>query len=181
MKGCVARNTLDAHLCSALSGAGLCGYNEAVPHFVKESLLAAPREAVFAFHERADAFALLQPPWEQTRILQPPRSLEVGTVVILQTKIGPFWATLEAEHVAYVKNERFEDVMRRGPFQRWRHKHLFIEQGEQCLLRDEIDYALPLGPLGELAARLVARPKLERMFAYRHEVTRQHVEKPAAS
>ena len=144
--------------------------------FVKESLIRAPREQVFAFHERPDAFALLQPPWEKTRILQPPRSLRVGTVVILQTQVGPFWLTLEAEHVAYRKNERFEDVLRKGPFAHWHHKHLFLDRGKQCLLRDEIDYALPGGALGDIAAKWVARPKLERMFEYRHDVTRREVE-----
>jgi ligand-binding SRPBCC domain-containing protein len=144
-------------------------------HFVKETLIDAPRELVFAFHQRPDAFALLQPPWQQTRILQPPTSLEVGTRVILETKLGPFWVTIEAEHVAYVENERFEDVMRRGPFASWHHKHLFLERGSQCLLRDEIAYTLPFGLLGQAGAP-IAGHQLARMFAYRHEVTQREVQ-----
>jgi ligand-binding SRPBCC domain-containing protein len=140
-------------------------------HFVKESLIDASRERVFAFHQRPDAFALLQPPWENTRIIQPPTSLASGTRVVLETKVGLFWVTIEAEHVAYVENERFEDVMRRGPFAHWHHKHLFIAHGSQCILRDEIDYELPLGPLGRLFGARFAQHKLERMFAFRHEVT----------
>lgn len=141
--------------------------------FVKECLIDAPREAVFAFHQRPDAFALLQPPWETTQILKPPTGLEVGTVVILRTKVGPFWQTIEAEHVAFVLNERFDDVMRRGPFASWHHKHLFFAEGDKCRLRDEIDYQVPLGPLGRLANALIVRRKLERMFAYRHQVTQR--------
>ena len=159
-----------------MRGASGSAMSELVPRFFKESLIHAPRERVFAFHERPDAFPLLQPPWEKTRILKPPRSLQVGTVVVLQTQIGPFWLTLEAEHVAYRKNERFEDVLRKGPFAHFHHKHLFLERGQECLLRDEIDYALPGGVLGELAAKWVAQPKLERMFEYRHQVTRREVE-----
>lgn len=143
--------------------------------FVKESLLDATREQVFAFHQRADAFTLLLPPWEQTRVLKPPTSLEVGTQVVLQTKVGPLWFTIEAEHVAYVENERFEDVMRRGPFARWHHKHLFFARGQQCLLRDEIAYELPLGTLGNVFGAPIARAKLERLFAFRHEVTAREV------
>lgn len=139
--------------------------------FVKESLLDASRERVFAFHQRPDAFALLLPPWEQTRIITPPKSLAVGTRVVVQTKLGPVWFTIEAEHVAYVENERFEDVMRKGPFVHWHHKHLFFERGERCLLRDEIEYALPLGLLGRWFGAPIARHKLERLFAFRHEVT----------
>jgi ligand-binding SRPBCC domain-containing protein len=144
-------------------------------HFVRERLIAAPPRAVFAFHERPDAFALLQPPWEQTRILQPPTGLEVGTRVVLKTRVGPIWVTIEAEHVAYAKDERFEDVMHRGPFAHWHHKHLFLARGPHCLLRDEIDYALPLGPLGNLAALLVVERKLARMFTHRHDVTEREV------
>ena len=143
--------------------------------FVKESLLAASVEDVFAFHERPDAFALLQPPWERVEIVTPPASLEVGTRVELRTKIGPFWLRIVAEHVAYRKNERFEDVMLKGPFASWHHRHLFLPHADGCLLRDEIDYAPPLGWLGRLVDPIAVRPKLIRLFDYRHEVTAAQV------
>lgn len=169
----------EVHECSELE-APLDARLLTMLRFVKESLFDATREQLFAFHQRPDAFALLLPPWEETRVIRPPRSLEVGTRVIVQTKLGPIWITIEAEHVAYVENERFEDVMRRGPFVHWHHKHLFLARGAQCLLRDEIEYALPLGPLGRLFGAPIARAKLERLFAYRHEVTaRVLAEQPA--
>ena len=133
------------------------------------------REEVFAFHERPDAFELLQPPWEKAQILQPPCSLEVGTVVKLRTRVGLLWIDIVAEHVAYEKNRRFEDIMTRGPFAKWHHKHLFSSHPRGCLLRDEIEYALPLGVLGRLLSPLAVVPRLKRMFTYRHEVTRREV------
>lgn len=143
--------------------------------FVKESVIAASVEEVFAFHERPNAFALLQPPWEQAEILLPPRSLEVGTVVKLRTKLGPLWIDVVAQHVAYEKNVRFEDVMTRGPFAKWHHKHLFFAADGGCRLRDEIDFEPPLGVLGRLSAPFAVVPRLRRMFDYRHEVTRREV------
>lgn len=143
--------------------------------FVKESVFPVSVEEVFAFHERPEAFELLQPPWERVDIITPPGSLEVGTRVILRAKVGPFWIPVEAEHVAYEKNVRFEDVMRKGPFAKWHHKHLFFEHGRGCLLRDEIEYAAPLGPLGRLADPIAVRPRLRRMFDYRHAVTMREV------
>jgi ligand-binding SRPBCC domain-containing protein len=143
--------------------------------FAKETWIDAPRELVFAFHQRPDAFALLLPPWEKSRVLRPPTSLEVGTLVVVETKLGPLWVRIEAEHVVYVPNERFEDVMRKGPFARWHHRHLFVAQGAGCLLRDEITYELPLGALGRTFGGAFARQKLERMFAYRHVVTAREV------
>lgn len=143
--------------------------------FVKESVIAAPVEAVFAFHERLDVLELLSPPWEKTTVVLPPTSLEVGTVVKMRSRVGLFWIDIEAEHVAYEKNVRFEDVMRKGPFRAWHHQHLFFEAEGGCRLRDEISYEPPLGWLGRLTAPIAIEPRLRRMFDYRHEVTAREV------
>lgn len=143
--------------------------------FVKETVLPATVEEVFAFHERPDAFALLQPPWERTEIITPPASLQVGTRVELRTKVGPFWMKIVAEHVAYEPGRSFEDVLREGPFHRWHHKHLFLADEGGCRLRDEIDYAPPFGWLGRVADPIAVRPRLNRLFDYRHEVTLREV------
>ena len=143
--------------------------------FVKESVPPATVEEVFAFHERPDAFALLQPPWDRTEIISPPVNLQVGTRVELRTKVGPFWMKIVAEHVAYEHNRSFEDVLREGPFDRWHHKHLFFADEGGCRLRDEIDYAPPFGWIGQLADPIAVRPRLNRLFDYRHEVTRREV------
>lgn len=143
--------------------------------FVHESVIPASVAEVFAFHERPDAFELLQPPWDKVKILRPPTSLEVGTQVELKVKVGPFWQTILAEHVAYEPGRLFEDVMRKGPFARWHHKHVFLEHPEGCLLRDAIEYAPPLGFLGRLADSIAVRPRLRKLFRYRHEVTRREV------
>jgi len=143
--------------------------------FVKESFMPATVEEVFAFHERPDAFELLQPPWDPVDILQAPTGLEVGTRVKLRSKVGPFWVDIVAEHVVYEKNRRFEDVMVKGPFAKWHHKHLFFPHDGGCRLRDEIAYEPPLGVLGRIANPIAVRPRLQRMFDFRHEVTLREV------
>ena len=143
--------------------------------FVHESVIPAPVEAVFAFHERPDAFELLQPPWETTDVTRPPDSLRVGTRVELTARIGPLRIPIVAEHVGYEKNRFFEDVMRKGPFAKWHHRHLFLEHDQGCLLRDDVEYAPPLGILGRLVDPLLVRPRLRRLFAYRHAVTLREV------
>ena len=145
--------------------------------FVKESEIAAPAATVFAFHEAPDAFARLQPPWQTTRIVQPPSSLEVGTRVVLQVRLGPFWQTIEAEHVEYEPGHLFADRMVRGPFRSWLHRHVVEPVDEvSCTLRDDITYELPLGWLGRALGGVVARRQLERLFDFRHEVTRKACE-----
>lgn len=143
--------------------------------FVHESVIPASVEEVFGFHERPDAFELLQPPWETVDIQQPPSGLEVGTRVILRSRVGPFWQKITAEHVAYEKDRFFEDVMHEGPFASWHHKHLFFEDEAGCRLRDEIEFTPPFGFLGRLVAPIAILPRLRKMFRYRHEVTRREV------
>lgn len=141
--------------------------------FVKESVIEASAEKVFAFHEAPDAFERLQPPWQTTEIVQPPVSLEVGTRVILKVKLGPFWQTIVAEHVAYEPGRMFADRMVEGPFAHWLHRHVVTPKGpNRCVLTDDIEYELPLGLLGRAFGGWFARRNLERMFTYRHQVTR---------
>ncbi len=147
--------------------------------FVKESVIEASAETVFAFHEAPDAFERLQPPWPKTRIVQPPTSLAVGTRVELQVGVGPFWQTLVAEHVEYEPGRMFADRMLKGPFASWLHRHIVTPRGpEQCVLTDDIEYELPLGPLGRIVGGPIARWQLQKMFDFRHDVTRRACETP---
>jgi hypothetical protein len=44
---------------------------------------------------------------------------------------------------------------------------------------DHVTYEMPFGPLGNLVDRLLVRHDIERMFAYRHRVTREALESTA--
>lgn len=141
-------------------------------HFVKETVFPVSAERLWAFHERPDALRLLTPPWQKVEILQPPASLAVGTRVVLRTKIGPLWRTVIAEHVAYERGRMFADLMVRGPFAHWLHRHSISPRGPaSSLLSDDVEYELPLGPLGRVLGRLVVQRQLQRLFDYRHRVT----------
>jgi ligand-binding SRPBCC domain-containing protein len=71
----------------------------------------------------------------------------------------------------------FHDSQRSGPFRRFEHTHLMDPDGAGgCWLTDRIEYELPFGKLGEIGGGWIARRKLERMFEYRHDVTRRACE-----
>lgn len=150
-------------------------------HFEKRSVFEASVEDVFAFHERPEALRDLIPPWDPSTIVQPPSSLEAGTEVILETRVGPFKQRIEAVHTAYEKNALFVDEMRKGPFKYWRHEHRFEAHPKGCLLIDSIDYLPPLGFLGRLADPIAIKPRLRKMFEWRHRVTAQAVERSSVS
>jgi ligand-binding SRPBCC domain-containing protein len=145
--------------------------------FVKESVIKAAPERVFAFHELPDAFERLMPPWENAEIIQKADITKIGSRAIIEQKIfGIFRSRWVAEHTAYEPPKMFEDVQISGPFAAWRHRHLVLPHTGGAILRDEVEYEPPMNVLGILAAPLVIAPKLEKMFAYRHEVTRKWCE-----
>jgi ligand-binding SRPBCC domain-containing protein len=148
--------------------------------FTKQSIIRAPRERVFEFHELPDALARLTPPWERARVVSAAPDLCVGSRAIVETRLfGLVPVRWVAEHTAYEPPRMFEDVQLSGPFKRWRHRHLFESHENGSLLRDEIEFEPPLGPLGRLAAPFLIEPRLRRLFDYRHEVTREWCERMA--
>ncbi len=145
--------------------------------FVKESLIHASRERVWEFHELPDALERLTPPWESVRILERAQGLQVGSHAVIETKLfGMLPVKWVAEHTQYEPPSMFEDVQISGPFKSWRHRHHIEMNPAGATLRDEIEYEPPLGFIGRLAAPLAIIPQLERMFAYRHKVTRHWCE-----
>jgi ligand-binding SRPBCC domain-containing protein len=141
--------------------------------FVKESLIRASAARVFAFHELPDALARLTPPWERVRVVQHADIARVGSEAIIETRIaGLIPVRWRARHTAYDPPRMFEDVQVSGPFRFWRHRHLVEPHAEGATLRDEIEYEPPLGLLGRLAAPFLIAPRLRKLFAFRHEVTR---------
>jgi ligand-binding SRPBCC domain-containing protein len=139
--------------------------------FIKQTEIAAPPDVVFAWHERPGAVERLTPPWERVEVLERASGLQVGTRVVFKVYFGPFWRLWVAEHTEYKPPLLFTDVQRQGPFAYWRHRHRFEPTARGgTLMTDEVEYAAPMGLLGEMIAGGFIRRRLERMFDYRHGV-----------
>ena len=137
----------------------------------RRTLMPASAKEVYAFHEQPDALERLIPPWERVRVIQPPASLAKGTHVILKQWLGPFPLTIESVHDCCEPGVIFVDRMVRGPFRRWVHEHRFEHMSATASwLVDDVDYALPLETFSAIVLPFV-RSRVERMFAWRHEVT----------
>ena len=145
--------------------------------FVKESVIRCPPERVWAFHELPDAFQRLVPPWEKVRVVKQADISQIGSRTILEGRIlGPFKIRWIAEHTAYDPPRMFEDVQVSGPFKTWRHRHIIEPHPEGAILRDDVFYEPPASFLGVSIAPMFVVPRLEKMFNYRHEVTRRWCE-----
>lgn len=150
--------------------------------FVKESVIHAAPERVFAFHRLPDAFERLIPQWENAAVVEKADITKIGSRAIIEQKLfGIIPSRWVAEHTEYDPPRMFEDVQISGPFKSWRHQHIVKPHPDGAILRDEIEYEPPMWIFGELAAPYVIVPKLEKMFEYRHQVTKEWCEMPEAS
>lgn len=145
--------------------------------FVYSSLIEAPVETVFAFHERPDAFALLTPPWQSATVVRREGGIRDGGVAELSVGIGPLWRRWIARHSGYAKDRLFIDTQAEGPFRSWTHRHEFEAVGARTRLTDRIEFSLPGGAAMDALGGWLAMLQLQRMFRYRHEATRRHCER----
>jgi ligand-binding SRPBCC domain-containing protein len=148
--------------------------------FVKESVIRCSPERVWEFHEMPDAFERLVPPWEKSKVIQLADISKIGSRTIIEGKLfGPFKTRWVAEHTAYDPPRMFEDVQISGPFRSWRHRHIIEPHPEGAVLRDEIDFEPPGSIFGISVAPMLIIPRIEKMFEYRHKVTRAWCERSA--
>jgi len=129
-------------------------------------------ETLFGWHERPGAFERLSPPWDKPKVLEHTGGIRDGAKVVLQVHAGPIPTTWRLTHRDYIANQQFRDVLESGPFAHWIHTHRFSADGANTsVLDDEIEWALPLGALGEAVGGSYTESTLKRVFAYRHAIT----------
>lgn len=138
------------------------------------------QEELFDWHERPGAFARLNPYWEPVEILSHKGGIQDGAEVKLRLGFGPVGLTWHLCHQNYVKNQEFSDLQLSGPFSYWCHRHIIGSNksnpaNETAVLEDKIEYRLPLGMLGDFGGKAFTIKKLERLFAFRHRVTKADI------
>jgi ligand-binding SRPBCC domain-containing protein len=145
--------------------------------FEIETRIAAPPSVVFACHECPGVFQRLVPPWERVELISGGESIREGTEVVFKHWFGPvpfLWVLKNTEHIV---GSRFEQKLVRGPFKAWYHSHVFYDDYHGgTIVRDELDYELPLGSIGSALLRERVRRRLGPLFAYRHDQLRRIVE-----
>lgn len=84
------------------------------------------------------------------------------------------WKT-EIIQVDFMKS--FTDFQKKGPYKLWHHHHEFIENENGVLMKDTVDYELPLGFLGEIAHTVLVKKKLKDIFNYRFRILEERFNK----
>ena len=157
-----------------------------------EQWLPYPVEAVFAFFASPTNLPPLMPTWQQARIeeatLQAPppapdrayktSAAGAGTAMIIRFRAIPKFPlrlNWHARITEFAWNDHFCDVQDRGPFAYWKHCHHITAESRDgvagSLLKDDLEYAFPGGPLGDLANALGGGAQIRSIFAYRQQQT----------
>ena len=153
---------------------------DGIVKFVAESVIHASAARVFAFHELPDALTRLTPRWINARVVSNPASLQPGSRAVIDIGVVPlFRLRTEAVHTVYEPPFLFEDQQVQGPFRSWIHRHIITPEDVGTRLTDAIEFEPPFGILGRRLAPWLILPRLHRLFAYRHEVTRAWCEDQA--
>jgi uncharacterized protein (TIGR01777 family) len=144
-----------------------------VETFVHSSRIDQPLEKIFAWHIKEGAFERLKPPWEQFKVIGRSGTIQNNGVVKLRTKIGPLSMKWAVRHAEYIPEKQFKDIQIKGFFPSFVHLHLFERFGTSCILEDRIEYSLPAGRIGRLAAHRFVDKNLRKIFEYRHRTISQ--------
>ncbi len=145
-----------------------------MPHFVAESPIPVPCDALSRWHFRPGSLDRLLPPWQPVQV-EVPGAVAEGERVVLRIGRRPFRFRFVAEHRDVRPPEGFSDLQVRGPFARFEHRHRFLPDpgaASRSRLRDEIEWDLRGGRWVECLAGSRVDAALRRVFAFRHRRTR---------
>ena len=111
-------------------------------HFTHSSIIDAPVEVVWKFHERPDILQLLTPPWQPVQVVRREGGLDEGAITEFRLFVGLLPLTWLARHTEFEKYRLFTDVQISGPFESWVHRHEFSQEDGKTRLTDNISYVL---------------------------------------
>ena len=126
-------------------------------------------ERAFEFFADAGNLERITPPWLGFEIATPGTiEMRQGALIDYRLRVRGVPLRWHTRIAAWEPPRRFVDVQRSGPYALWEHTHSFDPVGpEAVLIGDRVRYALPLGPIGELAHALLVKRDLERIFDHR--------------
>lgn len=139
----------------------------------REQQLNCDIETAWKFFSSANNLSKITPKEMNFVVLTKFENDEIYEGMIIDYFVSPLfgikmkWQT-EIIHVDFQKS--FTDFQKKGPYKLWHHFHGFIENEDGVLMKDTVDYELPLGFLGEIAQSLLVKKKVEGIFDYRYQI-----------
>ena len=150
-----------------------------MPVFTRSTLVPAPPEALFRFHEDPHNLRAVTPPGVRILAIEADHTARPGAEFTVAVRQGPLTLRWTGRWETVVPPGLLIDTGVRCPFRFWRHHHLFEPHPEGSVLTDRVEFRLPWHLGGPVADHLALRLIFPRIFAARHAATRHHFAAPA--
>lgn len=102
--------------------------------------------------------------------------IELGEWVTWRARHFGMYQRLTSKITAFEKPFYFVDEMVEGPFQSFKHEHLFVEENGFITMTDVFNYRSPLGVLGKLADHLFLKKYMTDFLSTRNSVIKDFAE-----
>ena len=133
--------------------------------------LPAPRQEVFSFFADATNLERITPAFLRFRLITPaPITMRAQALIQYRLRLRGVPLRWTTEIRRWEPPDEFVDTQLRGPYAKWVHTHTFADEDGGTLIRDHVEYALPVpGPLSRVVNALLVAPDTKRIFRFRHE------------
>jgi ligand-binding SRPBCC domain-containing protein len=128
-------------------------------------------EEAWHFFSSPNNLSKITPKQLSFKVLTNLEGVAIHNGMTIEYKVAPllgiplYWQTLITE-VDWMK--KFTDFQMKGPYKLWKHTHEFTANEQGVLMKDSVDYQLPLGFLGRFAHSLFVKRKLNHIFDFRY-------------
>jgi ligand-binding SRPBCC domain-containing protein len=135
----------------------------------RTQIVRRPVAETFNFFSDPRNLKRLTPACLNLRFLEPPPEvMHPGTAIDYQIRLYGVPVHWRTRIEVVEPPTKFVDVQEKGPYALWRHSHMFKSVGGGATeMKDRVEYAMPLGPLGEIAYYLFVARSLEQIFEFR--------------
>jgi len=100
----------------------------------------------------------------------------MNETVTWQAKHFGTFRKLTVKITAFNSPSFFEDAMVKGDFKFMHHRHYFIEQGDDTIMKDFFEFEAPYGFIGRVAEKLFLKNYMINLLRKRNEVIKQVAE-----
>lgn len=146
-----------------------------VHQLARDQVVNLPQAQVFDFFATAENLARITPARLGFKFLEPPpERFAVGAEVRYRIHLNGIPVNWTSRITEWDPPRRFADLQVKGPYHHWTHTHIFDADGDsRTIIRDRVEYEVPLGPLGEIARRLFVDRQLKAIFDFRAQAFAQ--------
>lgn len=139
--------------------------------FHRQQIIPATTERVWTYFATPRNLNEMTPPDMAFEFVQGgDEPMYAGQIIAYKVAILPGVRVRWLTQITHVEpGRRFIDEQRAGPYRLWIHEHHFESLPNGVRMTDQVTYALPFGPLGDLTHALYIRRRLAQIFDYRRE------------